>query len=67
MCTASHVNQAVEAGSRFPAWAENAPRPNGPGFFRFKTLLEDNFEIWSEQPVSMADPGRIRRRCSTGY
>src|SRR5882724_10721254 len=45
MCTASHVNQAVEAAAvAFPAWAETPATERARVFFRFKTLLEDNFE-----------------------
>src|SRR5215467_12438098 len=45
MCTASHVNQAVEAAAAaFPAWSETPPTERARIFFRFKTLLEENFE-----------------------
>src|SRR5438093_6301079 len=45
MCTASHVNEAVEAAAvAFPAWAETPATERARVFFRFKTLLEDNFE-----------------------
>src|SRR5438094_10130914 len=45
MCTASHVNEAVEAASAaFPGWWETPPTDRARVFFRFKMLLEENFE-----------------------
>jgi len=45
LCTASHVNQAVEAAAAaFPAWAETPPTDRARIFFRFKALLEEHFE-----------------------
>ena len=43
--TASHVNQAVEAAhAAFPAWMETPPVERARVLFRFKMLLEENFE-----------------------
>src|ERR1043165_5540555 len=45
MCTAEHVNSAVEAAAAaFPAWMETPPVERARIFFKFKTLLEENFE-----------------------
>ena len=45
MCTASHVNEAVEAAAAaFPAWWETPPTERARVFFRLKTLLEEHFE-----------------------
>jgi len=45
LCSAKHVNDAVEAAAAaFPAWAETPPTDRARILFRFKTLLEDNFE-----------------------
>src|SRR5213593_3687503 len=45
LCTASHVNEAVEAAAAaFPAWWETPPTERARIFFRFKSLLEENFE-----------------------
>jgi malonate-semialdehyde dehydrogenase (acetylating) / methylmalonate-semialdehyde dehydrogenase len=45
MCTAAHVNDAVEdAAAAFPAWWETPPVDRARVLFRFKMLLEDNFE-----------------------
>src|SRR6266699_405119 len=45
MCTATHVNEAVEAAAAaFPAWWETPPTDRARVFFRFKMLLEENFE-----------------------
>ena len=44
-CTAAHVDDAVEAAAAaFPAWAETPPTDRARVLFRFKTLLEENFE-----------------------
>ena len=45
MCTAEHVNSAVEAAAAaFPAWMETPAVERARVFFKFKTLLEENFE-----------------------
>src|SRR5881409_3148680 len=45
LCTATHVNEAVEAAAAaFPAWSETPPTDRARVFFRLKTLLEENFE-----------------------
>src|SRR6266446_421902 len=45
MCTASHVNEAVEAAAAaFPGWWETPPTDRARVFFHFKMLLEENFE-----------------------
>src|SRR5712691_2497210 len=45
MCGAQHVNAAVEAAAAsFPSWWETPPTDRARIFFRFKALLEDNFE-----------------------
>src|SRR5438093_12611858 len=45
LCTAVHVNEAVEAAAAaFPAWMETPPVERARILGRFKMLLEDNFE-----------------------
>ncbi|CAA9239456.1 MAG: Malonate-semialdehyde dehydrogenase [inositol] [uncultured Chthoniobacterales bacterium] len=45
MCTAEHVNAAVEAAAAaFPDWWETPPVERARILFRFKMLLEENFE-----------------------
>jgi len=45
MCTAAHVDSAVQAAaSAFPAWMETPPVERARIFFKFKMLLEENFE-----------------------
>src|SRR5438034_2927701 len=45
MCTATHVHEAVEAAAAaFPAWWETPPTDRARVFFRFKMLLEEEFE-----------------------
>jgi malonate-semialdehyde dehydrogenase (acetylating)/methylmalonate-semialdehyde dehydrogenase len=45
MCTAQHVNSAVEAAAAaFPAWMETPAVERARIFFKFKMLLEENFE-----------------------
>lgn len=45
MCATQHVNAAVEAAAAaFPAWMETPPVDRARIFFKFKTLLEENFE-----------------------
>ena len=45
MCTAAHVKDAVEAAAAaFPDWWETPPVERARVLFRFKILLEDNFE-----------------------
>jgi malonate-semialdehyde dehydrogenase (acetylating)/methylmalonate-semialdehyde dehydrogenase len=45
MCGVQHVNAAVEAAAAaFPAWMETPPVERARIFFKFKTLLEENFE-----------------------
>ncbi len=45
ICTSAHVNQVVEAAAAaFPNWAETPATERARVFFRFKTLLEENFE-----------------------
>jgi malonate-semialdehyde dehydrogenase (acetylating)/methylmalonate-semialdehyde dehydrogenase len=45
MCTAEHVNAAVEAAAAaFPAWMETPAVERARIFFKFKMLLEENFE-----------------------
>ncbi len=45
MCTVAEVNAAVEAAAEaFPAWSETPPTERARIFFRFKMLLEENFE-----------------------
>jgi malonate-semialdehyde dehydrogenase (acetylating) / methylmalonate-semialdehyde dehydrogenase len=44
-CKAAHVNEAVQAAAAaFPAWWETPPVERARVFFRFKMLLEENFE-----------------------
>jgi malonate-semialdehyde dehydrogenase (acetylating)/methylmalonate-semialdehyde dehydrogenase len=44
-CAAEHVNAAVEAAAAaFPAWMETPAVERARIFFKFKTLLEENFE-----------------------
>ncbi len=45
MCAAEHVNAAVEAAAAaFPAWMETPAVERARIFFKFKMLLEENFE-----------------------
>src|SRR5437879_517761 len=45
LCAGSHVNAAVEAAAAaFPAWWETPPTERARVMFRFKMLLEENFE-----------------------
>ena len=45
LCTAKHVDEAVEAAATaFPAWWETPPTDRARILFRFKALLEENFE-----------------------
>jgi malonate-semialdehyde dehydrogenase (acetylating) / methylmalonate-semialdehyde dehydrogenase len=45
MCAAEHVNAAVEAAAAsFPAWMETPAVERARIFFKFKLLLEENFE-----------------------
>jgi malonate-semialdehyde dehydrogenase (acetylating)/methylmalonate-semialdehyde dehydrogenase len=45
MCTAEHVNAAVEAAAAaFPEWMETPAVERARIFFKFKMLLEENFE-----------------------
>ncbi len=45
LCTAEHVNEAVEAAAAaYPGWWETPPVERARILFRFKMLLEDNFE-----------------------
>jgi malonate-semialdehyde dehydrogenase (acetylating)/methylmalonate-semialdehyde dehydrogenase len=45
LCVASQVNEAVEAAAAaFPGWSETPPTERARVLFRFKALLEDNFE-----------------------
>src|SRR5688572_22484609 len=45
LCTAAHVNEAVEAAAAaFPAWMETPPVERARILFKFKALLEENFE-----------------------
>src|SRR5205814_3975425 len=45
LCTAAHVNEAVEAAAAaFPSWMETPPVERARILGRFKMLLEDNFE-----------------------
>jgi len=45
MCTAAHVNDAVEAAeAAFPPWWETPPVERARVLFRFKMLLEEKFE-----------------------
>ena len=45
MCTSEHVNAAVEAAAAaFPEWMETPPVERARIFFKFKMLLEENFD-----------------------
>ena len=45
MCTAAHVNDAVQAAAEaFSAWWETPPVERARVLFRFKMMLEENFE-----------------------
>ena len=45
LCTAAHVNEAVEAAhTAFPAWMETPPVERARILFKFKMLLEENFD-----------------------
>ena len=45
LCTAAHVNEAVEAAAAaFPGWMETPPVERARILFKFKALLEDNFD-----------------------
>src|SRR3982751_1007696 len=45
MCTAAHANDVVQAAAAaFPAWWETPPVERARVLFRFKMLLEENFE-----------------------
>src|SRR3989454_2591221 len=45
MCAAQQVNDAVEAAAAaFPPWWETPPTERARVMFRFRTLLEENFE-----------------------
>jgi malonate-semialdehyde dehydrogenase (acetylating)/methylmalonate-semialdehyde dehydrogenase len=45
MCTAAHVNDAVQAAAAaFPSWSETPPVERARVLFRFKMLLEENFD-----------------------
>src|SRR5258705_2886720 len=45
MCAAQHVNSAVEAAAAaFPAWMETPAVERARIFFKFKLLLDENFE-----------------------
>jgi len=45
LCTAAHVNEAVEAAAAaFPAWMETPAVERARILFKFKVLLEENFE-----------------------
>src|SRR6266567_1163053 len=45
MCLRDQVNEAVEAAAAaFPAWRETPPTERARVMFRFRSLLEDNFE-----------------------
>src|ERR1700682_1875559 len=45
MCTAKHVDAAVEAAAAaFPAWWETPPTERARVMFRFKMLMEESFE-----------------------
>src|SRR6266550_2918955 len=44
LCTAAHVNEAVEAAAAaFPAWMETPPVERARILFKFRMLLEENF------------------------
>ncbi len=45
MCSAKHVNEAVEAAAAaFPGWMETPPVERARVLFKFKMLLEENFD-----------------------
>lgn len=45
LCTAAHVNEAVEAAAAaFPAWMETPPVERARILFKFKSLLEEHFD-----------------------
>src|SRR5262250_1816405 len=45
MCGAKEVDAAVQAAAAaFPAWSETPPTERARVLFRFKMLLEENFE-----------------------
>ncbi len=45
MCGSELVNQAVEAAAAaFPAWRETPPVERARLFFRYRQLVEDNFD-----------------------
>src|SRR4051812_47364600 len=45
LCTATHVNEAVEAAAAaFPGWSETPAVDRARIFFKFKILLDENFE-----------------------
>src|SRR5213593_2158748 len=45
MCGPKEVDAAVQAAAAaFPAWMETPPTERARTFFRFKALLEENFE-----------------------
>jgi malonate-semialdehyde dehydrogenase (acetylating)/methylmalonate-semialdehyde dehydrogenase len=45
LCTAAHVHEAVEAAAEaFPAWMETPPVERARVLFKFKALLEENFD-----------------------
>src|SRR3970282_1028139 len=45
LCPAAHVNEAVEAAAAaFPAWMETPAVERARVLFKFKTLLEENFD-----------------------
>ncbi len=45
LCTAAHVHEAVEAAAAaFPAWMETPPVERARILFKFKHLLEENFD-----------------------
>jgi malonate-semialdehyde dehydrogenase (acetylating) / methylmalonate-semialdehyde dehydrogenase len=45
MCTAEHVNDVVQAAAAaFPAWWETPPAERARVLFRFKMLIDENFE-----------------------
>jgi len=45
LCTSEHVNSAVEAAATaFPAWMETPAVERARIFFKFKQLLDENFE-----------------------
>src|SRR6266576_1228460 len=49
MCGPKEVNAAVEAAAAaFPAWWETPPTERARIFFRFKALLEENFEALAQ-------------------